>query len=325
MTYSHHVSPNEFYQDIGRGRRKDLTYIYFNEGFGVGYFNRFRYIGKPIGLKKNNHTIRIALLGDSYVESFLVFQRNYFGEIAEKILEKKFPYKKIEILNFGRSGSDVGDLYVYYHTFVKKFHPDLTVLILSKEDLFLKYSDPLRPKAMIKNDSLTISYDFNPGILRTYQIIKPFLQNSAFINMVNSARKKLKNTFLPSLFFGKFASFFSSPSEDSLHINWQKKPLSLISKKILCSFDENTIIINRDIDGPLRDFVSLKDSCDINFYDLSPLLKKMKEEGNNPYEWPVSKVRQGHWNHLAHQKIGWYLAHILEKEIHSRESFPEPD
>ena len=127
------VSSTEFYDDIGRGRRKNLEYLYFNEGFGIGTFNEYRYIGEANSPEKQKNTIRVALLGDSYVESFQVFDRHYFGNIAENILKKKYPDKDFEFLNFGRSGFDIKNIYVYHKTFVEKFSPDFVLTSLEME------------------------------------------------------------------------------------------------------------------------------------------------------------------------------------------------
>lgn len=111
--------------------------------------------------KKNENIIRIALLGDSFVESFQIFERDYFGEIAENYLEIIYSEKQFEFLNFGRSGFDIADIYAYQKILVEKFNPDFTLYMVSNGDLEPHYSDPLRPRTFIENDSLIISLNFN--------------------------------------------------------------------------------------------------------------------------------------------------------------------
>ena len=56
-----------------------------------------------------------------------------------------------------------------------------------------------------------------------------------------------------------------------------------------------------------RYYTELILKLNIKFIDLSQLLIEMKKNGNNPYYWKGSN-KTGHWNHLAQNKIGQYLA-----------------
>ena len=46
------VSSTEFYEGQGRVKRKGITYVYFNEGFGIVNYNEHGFIGEPMSLKK---------------------------------------------------------------------------------------------------------------------------------------------------------------------------------------------------------------------------------------------------------------------------------
>ena len=168
ITHIGNVSPTEFYDDIGRGRRKDLNYLYFNEGFGIGKYNEYRYCGESNPPKKPANTIRIALLGDSFIESYQVFERDYFGTIAEKLLSQKYEKLHFEILNFGRAGFDISDMYVYQNTFVEEFNPDYIFYMVSTADLVPKYSDVLRPKTLIQDGNLTISKEYSTSEINIF-------------------------------------------------------------------------------------------------------------------------------------------------------------
>lgn len=43
--------------------------------------------------------------------------------------------KKVEVLNFGRSGFDFADMYAYEERIVAPFHPNLVLYFLSEADL----------------------------------------------------------------------------------------------------------------------------------------------------------------------------------------------
>ncbi len=144
------VSSTEFYDDIGRGYRKNLNYLYFNEGFGMGKFNEYRYIGTPRSPEKDTNTVRVVLLGDSYTESLQIFERNYFGVVAENLLNNNILNRKYEFLNFGRSGFDIADMYAYHKVFAENFNPDYIFYMISSKDLVPVHSDPLVPRPVYR-------------------------------------------------------------------------------------------------------------------------------------------------------------------------------
>ncbi|HEY9116112.1 MAG TPA: hypothetical protein VIN10_15550, partial [Bacteroidales bacterium] len=238
------VSYTEFYDDIGRGRRKNLDYLYFNEGFGIGRYNKYRYIGEANPPEKPENVFRVALMGDSYVEAWQVFDRDYFGNIAEKILEEKYPNLHFEFLNFGRSGFDIADMYAYQKNFVESFHPDLILYFLEKPALQPVYSDPLRPSTIIENDSLIISFDFDSTDLKIYQTTNILTQNSSIMNMLNISRKRAIETSVTKILFDKIYFLFNSIEPEPEISDIIIEP---VTEKIVKSLDPaNIIIVNRD-------------------------------------------------------------------------------
>ena len=87
-----------------------MNFTLFNEGFSMGQYNNNSILGPDCSIEKKTGVFRIAILGDSYVESFQVFRRDQFISIMEKQLSKNFD-KSVEVLNFGRSGFDLADMF----------------------------------------------------------------------------------------------------------------------------------------------------------------------------------------------------------------------
>jgi hypothetical protein len=317
IQYSHisSVSSTEFYEDIGRGRRKDLEYVYFNEGFGVGRFNEFRYIGKSIPPERKDSTIRVILLGDSYVESFQIFERDYFGNIAERMLAKQYPSYKFEFLNFGRSGFDVTNVYAYHKTFADKFNPDYIFYMVSQDDLDPKYSDPLRPKTILKNDSLTISFEFSPSEIDVFQKTKFLSQNSTIFNMVNNGRKRAEQQPAMSILLDKvYYWFYPMPNlkEPEVAPDYKVHP---VTKRIIESLNpDKVVIINRDHKQLAPAFVDLVTENGLRYVDLSHSFDSATKEGVNPIEWHVTKKR-GHWNLTGHRIVARELANTVSEII----------
>ncbi len=317
-TYLANVSSTEFYNDIGRGRRKDLSYLYFNEGFGIGKFNDYRYIGEANPPEKPKNTIRIALLGDSYVESFQVFERNYFGNITENILSKRYPEKHFEILNFGRSGFDIGNNYAYHKTFVDNFNPNLVSYFMSNGDLEVKYTDKLRPKTKIKNDSLVVLFDFDLNIVSSYHKKKVLIQKSAILKMIDNGVKKSKRKPISSILLDKIYTWINSMSENLNIKNKSDYQINPITEKIIKSLDpKKVIVVNRGMQEFPWEFQKLCIDNGFNYIDLSKILNEMKENGDDPNEWKVTKKR-GHWNPKAHKAIGIEIAREIEIVIENK-------
>lgn len=312
------VSSTEFYKDIGRGRRTNLNYLYFNEGFGIGKFNEYRYIGKPNAPEKSKNTIRVALIGDSYVESFQIFERDYFGKIAENYLENKYPKKHFEFLNFGRSGFDIADIYAYQKTFIEKFNPDFILYMISNGDLEPKYSDPLRPRTIIENDSLVVSFNFKQQEIEVFEKTKFLTQNFSILHMLNNGRKKTKTTPFFAILLDKIYFWFNSENDSILFHSVQQVAeyqINPVTKKIIESLDTNKIIIvNRDLQELPSQFERLCVDNGFDYFDLSKNLNLMKEQGNDPNEWKVTK-KMGHWNQKAHKVIGKEISKNLSNII----------
>ena len=307
-THTYNPSKSEFYEDIGRGNRKNYDYVYFNEGFGIGRFNNYRYIGEPNPLEKPENTVRFALLGDSFVESFQVFERHYFGNIAEHYLNNIEPDINFEFLNFGRSGFDIADIFVYQNTFANNFNPDFYLLIISNDDLVPKFSDPLLPKLQLKNDSLTISFNFKSSIVSSFENSKFFIQNFNIVQMMNSSRKKASKKPLLPIFFDKIYYWIAPSQTNKITSKITNRPLDPITQKVIENLDpDKTIIINRDFDKLSEEFTNICTENKIPIIDLSDLLNRYKAEGNDLNKWKATNIL-GHWNHNGHEIIGNYLA-----------------
>lgn len=304
------VSSTEFYYDIGRGLRKNQTYLSFNEGLGILRFNQYRYIGEDNPPNKAKNTIRVALVGDSYVASFQVFERHYFGNVAENILRKKYPKYNFELLNFGANGNDIGDLYAYYELLINKFEPDFTLFMLSNVDLDIRNQDPLAPKPILKGDSLIVSTRFNKSEIERYNSTKILTQNSSVFMMLSNCITKAKSTPISSILFSKFYTFFHPTDLANIDKRESMDEYSLdpLVGRIVKDLDKEVVIfVNRDIKALPNKFQNLCVESGFRYWDLSQSLNEMKISGDNPVEWKITGKR-GHWNHSAHKMVGKFIA-----------------
>jgi hypothetical protein len=317
MAHIGSVCNTEFYEDIGRGRRRNLGFVYFNEGFGIGKFNEYRYLGTANPPARTENSVRIACIGDSYIEAFQIFERDHFGKVAEEKLLSEFPAMSFEFLNFGRSGFDIGDFYAYQKLFVDTFEPDYILYFISNSDLIPKYTDPLCPRTVIENDSLIISFDFDKSALRNYMYMKYIMQKSSIVNMINGCRRKSSLVPPLSIFLGKVYDWLHSGSKDSQNSSAIKEDYTInkITLEIIQSLDPGKVIfVNKSMDSIDENVEEIIIRGGFRYIDLSIPLNYSKNLGILPNNWEVTG-KVGHWNRYGHQLIGQNLANEIRKTI----------
>ncbi|MBU6454663.1 MAG: SGNH/GDSL hydrolase family protein [Cyanobacteria bacterium REEB67] len=111
------------------------------EGFGSFKSNSFGMQNQEISLSKPEGVLRIAVFGDSYVESLHVGRESNFLQVTARQLAEKL-HQPVQVLNFGVSNYSVAQDYLRYQTLAKKFNPDLVIQVFRVEE-----SDKLLPQA----------------------------------------------------------------------------------------------------------------------------------------------------------------------------------
>lgn len=309
------TSPTDFDDIIGRKRRANLDFTFFNEGFSMGEFNKYSILGEAVNPENPKETLRLAFLGDSYVESFQLFRRDQFYEVLEKELSKNLN-KNVEVLNFGRSGFDLADMYAYQQRLVSQFKPDYVFYFLSDADLSCTQTDPLIPKVIIESDSLVVTNELMPqDYLNTFNKTKVFTQNSSILSMTNNCRKLIKAGKLWPKMLDKFYLPSKISDESYLPKEADVFPLAL---KIVDNLADNTIIVNRGSNDFPASFALEVQRRDLLSIDLRDTLSVLEQHGINPNYWKVTNT-SGHWNYEAHQAIGYFLSNKIEKLIMNSE------
>ena len=99
----------------------------------LGFRDHNRFILKPNGVK------RIALLGDSSVSARQVEFKNTPGQKLESLLNQNLKgneNKSFEVLNFGIDGIGVGQSYLTYIKYAKRYNPDYIFLFVFEGDIW---------------------------------------------------------------------------------------------------------------------------------------------------------------------------------------------
>lgn len=134
-----------------------------SEGYSKTFFGPDGMREEGLTIQKPAGTFRVALLGDSIVESLQVPFEETFGQLLEKSLKKSADGKDLQVLNFGNSGYSTCQEYLQLKHKVLKYNPDAVIVFYNHRDIFENWAPPdqtltnVRPYALhLPNQPLTI-------------------------------------------------------------------------------------------------------------------------------------------------------------------------
>ncbi len=115
---------------LGSRLRPGIKGYYLKEGRGWVSINSDGLRDREHPLKKPPHTLRIAVLGDSYTEAMQVNQEEAFWAVMEKELSGcgGLEGRRVEVLNFGQSGFGTAQELLAWRHRASKYAPDLVLL-----------------------------------------------------------------------------------------------------------------------------------------------------------------------------------------------------
>lgn len=153
--------------------------------------NSYGFNDKEYQLEKPNDTIRIIILGDSFVEATQVDLNNTFHKLLEKSLNTSL-LRKVEVLSFGRGGASTCEEIQFFNSVAKKFNPDMVILATFaqndiKDDSLLFRNDPSLYRCYInKSDELVVlkpKQDYE----RAKRTFRSLFRNSHFMRLIHSS------------------------------------------------------------------------------------------------------------------------------------------
>jgi hypothetical protein len=100
--------------------------------FGINVsMNNFGFRADDWTVEKPKDTIRIAVIGDSFIEALQVPEAQTAVKLLEIQLRAAHPDQKIEVMNFGTSNHGVGQYLMVYDEYAKQFQPDYVVIFVA--------------------------------------------------------------------------------------------------------------------------------------------------------------------------------------------------
>jgi len=154
-------------QYCGTSLAPDFRGWWSKEGAAEIRTNSAGFRDREHSLAKPEDVLRVAVLGDSYVEAFQVSQDEMFGSVLEEELNSRqfAGDRKVEVLSFGVSGFGTAQELLMLRHHVWQFDPDIVLLtFLPANDLRNNSSrlesQQLRPVFEIVDDKLVLDNSF---------------------------------------------------------------------------------------------------------------------------------------------------------------------
>lgn len=106
------------------------TMTWRKEGYSILKINSAGMLDREYATAKSPDTLRIAVIGDSNIESLQVPPEINFCHVIQGKFGKEIAAngKKVEVMNFGISAYNVGQLYLRLKNLATKYNPDIVIV-----------------------------------------------------------------------------------------------------------------------------------------------------------------------------------------------------
>jgi hypothetical protein len=166
----------------------------------VGRTNSWGWNDREWPLRKSPGSVRVAVLGDSYVEALQVERTSNFLTIAENLLNQDGK-RHFELMNFGRSGFTQTEEWLVLKNEIAGFEPDLIALFYYAPNDIADVdprtaTDRLRPfPVTIGADDVVLDMGFRQQTsFRLKSLVSPLKNHSVLASLVAERVARLQQT-----------------------------------------------------------------------------------------------------------------------------------
>lgn len=186
ISYPVPYSPDEYC-----GSRLEPGFIGYwsKEGAAPIEVNSFGFRDREHAIEKPDNVVRIAVLGDSYIEAFQVPIHEMFGSVLEKTLNARAQPNgpSFEVLSFGVSGWSTSQELLCLRHHVWQFEPDIVLLAFLPQNDVRGNSRSLEPERRrpffeLAGDDLTPDFSFRKDPVWQYASTSSCRIKNAIIN-----------------------------------------------------------------------------------------------------------------------------------------------
>jgi hypothetical protein len=294
-----------------------------------GWRDRERSAEKPRGV------YRVAFLGDSFVEAMQVETDSTFLALAEDDLNSRSG-RRVEIMNFGRSGATQTEELLILRSDVEEFSPDMVALFFNPGndigDVARETTGSLRPFFLLGPDGeLRLDTSFNRSrAYRVRALINGLKQRSAVVSLLAERYnllergRRLRAAAAREAGFPTYLSLCTS-APDSMYVRNYRLNKILMREMarwsrerglrflLVCgsaAYREDEIArfseMGPDFDPDWfeGDLAGFADSLGIDYLSLQKPFRRYVEERGGSLHW-------GHYNYAGHRVAGRALSEKL--------------
>lgn len=179
----------------------------------LSYVNKFGFRNEEIDLKKTPGTVRIMMLGDSFVMSTGLDDKTTWECLLNDSL-KKLP-QRYEIINAGGGGTTIDQQLVNLIDKITKFHPDYVVLFSSqKNTMILDYKTEYSIGWKISTFFYNISQCY--AMVREKSALRTFKDNNYYIYDYRIKITKPRIDKLMELYRKRLEQFYAVCKENNI-------------------------------------------------------------------------------------------------------------
>jgi hypothetical protein len=281
------------------------------EGFYMGKTNKNGTLGDEFEPTKTKNILRIALIGDSYVEGFQVFPRYHFSYHLKSKLKESFSDKKIELLNFGISGLNFGGMFDKYLNIIK-YQPDYIFFFLHNRNF-----------NGVETGTINRILNYHTSDIRVKSDKANFIKDLGLYSFIGNVYSLFKSNTTEAfqILFDKFyilleLTTISKPEKNIGDIEFNYTAITNVLDQIqMRKAGEIYFVEINDLDESIK---RLLYKHNIKIFSLRSAYQNVLQQGSDPFYWATINGK-AHWNHLSHSEIGKFLADFIIEEQLSRE------
>jgi hypothetical protein len=307
------ILPSYVYDNdvLGRTHKPGALVNEIDEGFYMGRVNDLGYVGPAYSERRQDESLRIALIGDSFVEGYQLFEQYHFRTVLENRLSQQLN-RKVKVLNFGIGGIDFRDMFLIFQKSAIRYSPDVVLFFIRKDHLLTDNVLPT-PQAYIDGHDVKFRSVDSPELQlrQRFKLVRNFALGTLSKEMFEAYyRGNLLAKMFPLVFpkteveaTRKTLVVESQGSDRFYEMN--NKILGVLSHARSGKVCEVIIVESDRLPGYYDEVISRYGLTTLALFQELDKYSKMDLQ-----YWKGSGII-GHWNHRANEIVGVYLANQL--------------
>jgi lysophospholipase L1-like esterase len=280
--------------------------------------------------EKAENTLRVAVMGDSYVEALQVDYDESFPIVAEELVSKNCAsYEKVEVYAFGFSGSPLSQYLSVMRYVAATYQPDIFVINIIHNDFDESFRSLVAKSYFLQfeiNDQGEIEelppepYDYSPVrvLARRSATVRYVYTNLNLPKLIQQIRRddEPEAIIVSGVAFLPGASAQTEATRQLVYYVLTQYQLTAQNAPLLLMMDgPREEIYGEEAAFDISQYNALVDEAaaelGIDFIDLTPVFEADYQANHIPF----NSSDEWHWNEYGHQVVGEALADWIIQQV----------